>query len=90
MVSKKPSLLVMALGSGDDLLSVRTAWEVCTTHMGLLMSVVADPITGNWSSQYEEAHIIYWPATSPVKTDSNVFSPLPPFRELRIMPRDRS
>jgi hypothetical protein len=41
-VSVKPSFLV-AVGECDGSWSVRTAWEVWMTHIGLLMIVVAEP-----------------------------------------------
>ena len=41
-VSVKPSFLE-AVGDCDESWSVRTAWEVWMTHIGLLMIVVAEP-----------------------------------------------
>ena len=43
-VSAKPSLV--AVGECDESWSVRTAWEVWMTHIGLLMIVVAEPGAG--------------------------------------------
>lgn len=41
-VSMKPSFFTIVFSLEWEL-NVRTAWDVCTTQMGLEMTVVADP-----------------------------------------------
>src|SRR5882762_5466362 len=64
MVSINPSFFTTTFecrGSSDDTFSVRTACEVCTTHIGFEMIVVADPsrITFSFTGSLKCEHQYY-------------------------------
>jgi hypothetical protein len=68
---------------------VLTACDVCTTHTGLLMIVVAEPayiIQRNLETRKRRNG----PAIKPVNMDSRVLSAFPPLLERRIVSLERS